>query len=212
MKCLIISGGSIDKEFLLDIVNKTEDKFIIAADRGVLYASDAGIEINRAIGDFDSVSEEEKQRIIDRYDTEVLIPEKDDTDTEHALKYALDLNPEEIILLGCTGSRLDQTFAAIRNLKLASDRGVSAYVMDKCNRIRVVKGEIRIKKAEAFGKYISIVPYGDKAEGITLKGMKYPLDNYTMTADFNIGISNEIVSDEAIILSDDYLIVMETID
>ena len=212
MKCLIISGGQLEKDYLIDVVNRIDDAYIIAADRGALLASEAGIRVDKAIGDFDSVSDDDRKMIFEKYDVEVLIPEKDDTDTEHALRYAISLEPEEIIMLGCTGSRLDQTLASIRMLKLACEKGIPAYVQDRNNRIRVAKGKTELNKSKAFGNYLSIVPYGDKAEGVTLKGLKYSVENYTMTADNSLGISNELASDEAEILCDDYLIIMETID
>ncbi|MBO4591754.1 MAG: thiamine diphosphokinase [Eubacterium sp.] len=212
MRCLIVAGGEVDRSFLRQTFDSMDDVYVIGADKGVVYASEAGIKIDKAIGDFDSVSTEEKIRITELYDTELLIPEKDDTDTEHALKYAIDMCPEEIIMMGCTGSRLDHTFSSVRILKNAYDAGISAYLLNKTNRIRIAKGELYIKKENALGKYISIMPYGDKAEGITLKGFKYPLENYTLPAEKGLGISNEITSDEAYICSDDYLIIMETID
>ncbi|MBR6403605.1 MAG: thiamine diphosphokinase [Eubacterium sp.] len=212
MRCLIIAGGEVDRSFLRQIYDSMDDAYVIGADKGVIYASEAGIKIDKAIGDFDSVSTEEKIRISELYDTELLVPEKDDTDTEHALRYAMSKRPEEIIMMGCTGSRLDHTFSSVRILKSACDEGISAYIQDKTNRIRVAKGEVRINKEDAFGKYISIIPYGDKAEGITLRGFKYPLENYTMPAERGLGISNEIIADEAYIYSDDHLIIMETID
>jgi thiamine pyrophosphokinase len=212
MKCLIISGGNIDRDSLFEELEKTDDIYVIAVDRGVLFAADNNIPIHKAIGDFDSVSAEERARILKDYDVEVLIPEKDDTDTEHALSYAINMMPEKIIMFGCTGTRLDQTFASVRMLKCACEKGVPAYIKDKTNRIRIVKGKTVISREKAFGKYISILPYGERAEGITLKGFKYSIEDYTMTADNSLGVSNEIISDEAVIICDDYLIILETID
>ena len=212
MKCLIISGGNVDRDSLFEEIKKTDDIYVIAVDRGVLFAAENNVPSHKAIGDFDSVSVEEKTRILKDYDTEVLIPEKDDTDTEHALCYAISRKPDEIIMFGCTGTRLDQTFASVRMLKRACEKGIPAYIKDKTNRIRIVKGKTVISREEAFGKYISILPYGEKAEGITLKGFKYSIEDYSMTADNSLGVSNEIVSEEAIIICDDYLIILETID
>ena len=49
--------------------------------------------------------------------------------------------------------------------------------------------------------------------GVTLRGLKYPLTDYTMGGFNSLGISNEIVSDEASIsLSSGQLIVIESKD
>ena len=35
----------------------------------------------------------------------------------------------------------------------------------------------------------------EKAEGVSIKGAKYPLSDYTMTNSFPIGISNEFIGE-----------------
>ena len=41
-------------------------------------------------------------------------------------------------------------------------------------------------------KYMSIVPLDEMLEGVTLKGVKYPLENAVMYRYKSLGISNEI--------------------
>ena len=60
---------------------------------------------------------------------------------------------------------------------------------------------------------MSILPFGGKVEKITLKGFYYPLNEYQMQADEGLGISNEIVDEEAeISLGSGRLIVVESKD
>ena len=60
------------------------------------------------------------------------------------------------------------------------------------NRIRVEKGTFIITKKDIFGKYISVLPFGDIAEGIKETGFKYEVNNLTLTAELAQGVSNEL--------------------
>ena len=61
---IIVSGGKISKEFALDFLKKNREKnpaiYLIAADRGLEFFMEAGLEPDLAVGDFDSLSEEGK--------------------------------------------------------------------------------------------------------------------------------------------------------
>ena len=76
-------------------------------------------------------------------------------------------------------------------------RDIPAYIVDKNNRICLVDGEKVLKKKEQYGKYVSILPLTTTVEEITLTGFKYPLHKAVLYSDNTLGISNEIVEDEA---------------
>jgi thiamine pyrophosphokinase len=38
---------------------------------------------------------------------------------------------------------------------------------------------------------------GERAEGVTLKGLKYPLEDATLTCDYPLGVSNEFAGGPA---------------
>ena len=44
---------------------------------------------------------------------------------------------------------------------------------------------------------MSLFALTKKAKGVTIRGMKYPLENAVITNDFPIGISNEFLGEEA---------------
>ena len=73
------------------------------------------------------------------------------------------------------------------------------FLLDKNNKIRMIDKELSLEKDKQFGKYVSLIPFGGNVEGLTLKGMKYPLDNYNLGGFNSLGISNEIVDDTALI-------------
>ena len=221
MKCLIIAGGSIDFDQLKSIYKKMSDTsvYVITCDRGTMYALEAGIPVDKAIGDFDSVSKEEYEDIRVKVISdsgeeaiEKLIPEKDDTDSEHAIRYAISLRPEEIIIMGATGSRLDHTFSVINMLKLCFEQNVPACIIDKNNRIRVLKGEFVFEKKNIYGKYISLIPYGEDAFIESISGFKYEIENTLLPKAAGLGVSNELSQEKGVIKTRDYVIVFESKD
>ena len=113
------------------------------------------------------------------------------------MQTAAELGAEEIHIVGGTGSRLDHMLANVYLLGLLREQGISAYLVDAHNRVQVIDQRIVIKKETQYGKYVSLLPFMGAVEGITLKGMKYPLEDYTLDHCHSIGISNEITGEQA---------------
>ena len=100
--------------------------------------------------------------------------------------------------------------SAINLLKLCHDAHREAYIYDKNNRIRLIEGQATIKKDKY--RYVSLIPYGDIMVNVSLKGFKYSGDHITLERRSSLGISNEIVDDEATIECRGYLFVFESED
>ena len=211
MKILLVAGGRCDIEQLQNTardMREVSDLYIIGIDGGMKTLREARIRPDIGVGDFDSVNVE------DYSDTPIvkLQPEKDETDTEYALLMAIDKHPEEIVVMGATGSRLDQTMASIELLKYAVDAGVDAIILDPTNRIRVARGETVYTKDKAFGYYLSVLPFSEDLTDLTMKGFKYEIEEFTLKKGISRCISNELASDRAVINCSGYYIVMETCD
>ena len=210
---LIVTGGNIDIKLLDAFIQDNHDLYIIGVDKGVCALHSLNISPDFVVGDFDSAGENVRLLYSDKDNALCLQPEKDYTDTHVALLEALKFKPKHIYMIGATGSRIDHVMANISLLKLALREGVEAYIIDGNNRIRMIDKYCRIESWEAYGKYISCIPFSDTVTGITLKGFKYPLDNATMIKDDSLGISNELREEEGHISIDSgYLLVMETKD
>ena len=104
-KIVIISGGELEEEFVLSILEKEENQYVIGVDKGMEFLYSHQILPNYIVGDFDSV----KKEIGDYYrnETDVPIrefnPVKDASDTEIAIRLAMTLGAGEILILGATG-------------------------------------------------------------------------------------------------------------
>ena len=77
----------------------------------------------------------------------------------------------------------------------------------------MIDNGIQLDKQNQFGDYVSLIPYTQSVKGLTLTGMKYPLDHYELKGFCSLGISNEIQEDVAeISFEDGILIVVESRD
>lgn len=214
-RVLIVSGGSIDDAFVLDLLEKNSYETVIACDSGMEFFRRNGLYPDLILGDFDSTD----RTTVDYFkeQTEVRLEQfpaqKDWTDTELAVRRGLELEPEHIDLVGATGTRLDHVLGNLQLLALGLEAEVSIFLLDANNRIRLADRPLKLKKSEQYGDFISLIPYGGEVSGLTLKGMKYPLEGAILRQDVSLGISNEIVDDEALIsFEKGKLYVMETKD
>ena len=214
MKYILVAGGDVDTVQLNEMYHGTDKPFVIGIDKGCIYLLDAGIPIDLAVGDFDSVSDSERERINAAKEVEVLIPEKDDSDTEHAIRYVLERrDAEEVILMGCTGSRLDHTLSCINELICFEKKGIRASILNRTNRIRLGNGHIDFRKEELFGKYLSFIPFYEKVVVNRISGFKYDIVNpLVLTKDLSRCVSNELLESSGYIDVDGFIIIMETMD
>ena len=196
-KCILIGAGDLT----VGEIQRKENDFVIALDGGLGYCDFLQLEPELIIGDFDSVTEGEREALetIERAIPEKVIrlkPEKDDTDMLYALKHALNLGYREFRLYAATGGRLDHTLANLQCLLYLKNHDATGYLMDGNGMILVIKDE-KISFRENMEGYVSLFCMGERAEGVTIKGLKFPLEDYVMTNDFPIGISNEFIGEKA---------------
>lgn len=216
MKTLIVSGGQIDVDFVKKWLKSEIYARKIAVDRGIDFFYCNQIKPDLIVGDFDSVSSEALEYFQKQEEVEsiTLNPIKDDTDTEFAIRTAIEKGATSITLLGATGTRLDHVLGNMELLGIGLEKGVEMELVDSHNRIRMVStGTHILEKEKQFGKYVSLIPISKQVAGLTLEGFKYPLSDYTLEKFCTLGISNEIVEEIAKIqLSDGILLVIESSD
>lgn len=188
---------------------------IIAVDKGLEMLNQINVIPHHVVGDFDSIS----NKILKFYQGNHKIifhkyhPEKDNTDTDIALTLAIELESSSITIMGALGKRMDHALSNIHILKEALEAGISCQILDNHNRIYLLKDSKTLNKNTIYGKYISLIPLTTTVEGLTLKGFKYPLNNDSLSIGKSLGVSNEIIQDNAYIeLKKGILIVIESRD
>ena len=164
-----------------ELADVPEGAFVIAADGG----AEAGVHVDLAVGDFDSISSE-TLATIDR--VEPYPPEKDATDLELALEAALREGATRVLVVGSSGGRLDHLFGSL--VLLASEKwaGVEVDALLGGAQVHVVRGS-RVLSG-AIGETISLFAVGGPAEGVTTDGLAYPLADETLPPDTSRGVSN----------------------
>lgn len=205
----------MDEAFALEQLEKIKPEIIIGVDSGLSFLYHHQVMPTRIVGDFDSVPPE----VIHYYRTETkvpiqeFLPEKDDTDTEIALRLAIDMGVSRLWILGATGTRLDHVLANIQILTIAQEAGVFAYLVDRWNRISLIEKEATLTRETAFGPYFSFFPLGGSIPGFSIQGAKYPLKDYFLSPYESRCVSNEFLEDEVrITFPQGKVILMETRD
>jgi thiamine pyrophosphokinase len=188
----VVTGGRLgDLTFFRSKIAEFKPAGIICADSGAnhLYAVRLIPEV--IIGDMDSISpeilnyfEQRGSRIITYRE------EKDETDTQLALDYAIGEKPDEIYIFGACGTRIDHTLANLSLLVSNAKRDIQIKLIDEWSEIFIVKDKYVIEGD--IGQTVSLLPFSDVVTGINLKGFEYSLENGVMEIGRPYGVSNRL--------------------
>lgn len=190
MTALIIGNGSDLEKSCIENINID---YVICADGGLEKAEKLNLRPNLILGDFDSVD----STVLDYYknlniETVTFPTEKDYTDMELAVEYAVKKGFNNITLIGASGTRLDHTLANIQLLEKYHHMGINIEIIDNNNHIRIISDNSDIEIINKKDHFVSLVPVTETIEGITLEGFKYPLNNVNVKRGTALLISNEI--------------------
>ncbi|HPJ03753.1 MAG TPA: thiamine diphosphokinase [Candidatus Limiplasma sp.] len=188
--CYLIGAGSFT---LRDLYPNAGD-FVIAVDGGFSAAVASGITPDLLVGDFDSLAQ-----IPGDIPVKAFPPEKDQTDMALALEEGMARGYCSFRFYGAGGGREDHTYANLQLLSSAARRGCTCQmVCPEYDVYALTNGSLRLPLQTA-GKIVSVFSHGDKAEGVTLEGLKYPLKDATLTCDMPLGVSNETTGENPMI-------------
>ena len=182
-RCVIIGAGPVEpeqKKLLLP------GDYVIACDAGYLNARTLGVVPDLIVGDFDSAPRPEGENLV------VLPAEKDNTDTHYAARLAVEKGFEQVLILGVLGgARLDHSLAAIAAGLWLAKQGPEVTIAGRGAELRYVLPGRPVKVEHAPHAYFSLFPLEGTAEGVSITGAKYPLQNARLVPDATLGASNE---------------------
>jgi thiamine pyrophosphokinase len=175
------------------------DAVVIAADGALDHALAAGLVPAGLVGDMDSVSPAglewaARHATVERHD-----PDKDHTDTELALMVAADLKPARLILVGA-GDRLDHVLAAIGALgqpHLTSIPVIDAWWDEQWIRVLHGPGTTMLELTE--GSTLSLLAMHGSCTGVTITGVRWPLEGADLAPLVGVGVSNVAVDEQVTI-------------
>lgn len=186
------------------------DDWLVCADGALEKVMALRLLPDLLIGDFDSVSAELLQRSDQLGVKRVTMPaEKDFTDTDLALRTAVEAGYREILLVGAFGGRLDHALANLFILPPYVRQGVKVSLTDGETDVHLVTEQLTLGGCQQ--RVVSLLPLTEEVTGVTLTGFYYPLHNRTLRWGDSIGISNVPLDDQVFIqLSTGILLVLVT--
>jgi thiamine pyrophosphokinase len=192
MRAAIIANGGLRPTRLLRQLLRHAD-LVVCADGGLRAARALGVAPQVAIGDFDSAGTALRAWARRRGTRLVPYPrEKDQTDTELAIEYALRAGADDIDLLGALGGRVDHALANIGLLIHVAARGRRARLVHEQTELFLANTQSSIPGR--VGDLVSLIPLSPTVAGVTTRGLKYPLTAGRLRLSSTRGISNEITA------------------
>lgn len=189
MRALIFSGGEFSG--LPQELTPQDFDWILAADKGYLYAQSLGIVPHIFVGDMDSMPQHTK---ISAKETVSLTPIKDMTDTQEAIRIAIARGATSITVTAALGGRIDHALANLHLLKFGKDRGVDIAFVDKNSFVTLIDSPASFPRKDGF--CLSLLPL-TRCEHVFVSGVFYPLADAVMDLGLPYGISNEFTEDFA---------------
>jgi thiamine pyrophosphokinase len=210
VKAVVIAHGDVDPS---DRAHLAGAELIVAADGGTLALERWGVQPHAIVGDLDSLGIERARA----YEARGVVvvpysPEKDESDLELAIAYALKAKAGDIVLLGIFGGeRFDHELA--NALLIAADgyRGARVRAIRGGVTVRALHGGERLELGGEPGSGVTLLAVRGDAEGVRSQGLRYPLDGETLRFGAARGLSNVVMSRPASVACDrGALLVIET--
>ena len=189
-RCVIVSAGELrDYARARDFLH--EGDFFVFCDGGLAHADGLGIKPDLVVGDFDSCDAGVLAKWHDSCKIVQLPREKDDTDTLFAVKLALEKGFDDFLLLGAMGGRFDHALGNVSILLYLQGLGKKALLVDDYSVMQIAGSEPLL--IEDSCSYFSVLTVAGDVSGVNIKNAKYPLENASLSSDFQLGISNEVL-------------------
>jgi thiamine pyrophosphokinase len=187
---LIVAGGDWSETTRWDRL-ASSSTLTIAVDGGWAKARARGVCVDVVIGDLDSLRPEELEALRSSPTVVISHPrDKNETDLELALDYALVRSPVEIVVLGAFGGRLDHSLASVFLLAKGCGTGTSIVLVSGRETVRSVSDVYAIPSARV-GDRVSLLPITESAVVRTI-GLRFALHGERLHRVSSRGLSNEV--------------------
>lgn len=186
MKNRSVIVGSMDVD--PKIQDYLEDSFVIAADGGLLNLEKYSITPDLILGDFDSLGFEPEGENVIKHPVR-----KDDTDMMLAVKKAIELGYNEIVIFGGCGGRLDHTLANVNTMVYAMEKDVKISILDSENDLYITDDDIKLSHRDKNN--FSLFSINKKAV-VDIEGAEYSGSGIVISNNTTLGVSNSFVEDE----------------
>jgi thiamine pyrophosphokinase len=203
LRAVIVADGDVPTRVQLERMLGTggDVALVVAADGGAAKAIALGLTPDVVVGDQDSLAPEAAEQL--RADgVEVLVhpAAKNESDTELALREAIDRGATELLVIGAFGgTRIEHTIANLLLLASPQLRAVDTRLADGSSEVRLLEGAGSLTVNGARGDFVSLHPLEPRVEGVTTEGLEYSLADEPLLQGPARGLSNVMTGDAATI-------------
>ena len=194
-RAVILAAGDAPSRTALDDAWPGWDDgidLVIAADGGARHADPLGLELDRWVGDGDSLGPEALAELRRRgVEIDLWPVAKDASDTELALLAAVAAGAHLIVIVGALGGlRPDHALANVALLGHPAAAGRELLLVDPSARIRLLSGpDVTVLLEGRIGDLVSLIPL-ERSTGVSTEGLRFPLHGETLEFGPARGISN----------------------
>ena len=115
------------------------------------------------------------------------------------IRKGLELGYRRFILLGGVGGRLEHTLGNLQLLDWLTLHGAQGFLAGEKTVATCLRDGKKITFPAAMEGYLSVFCNSGTAEGVNLSGLKFPLENHTLTGSFPLGVSNQFLGEPAVV-------------
>jgi thiamine pyrophosphokinase len=169
---------------------------IVCADGGTRQALALGLKPQVIVGDLDSLAPAEHEGAVALGALIQQHPhDKNETDLELAIRYAVSRSPSSILIVAGLGRRLDQTIGNIALLAASDLATLDVRMDDGLEEVFFCRQEAEVRGQP--GDIVSLIPWGSAVQGVSTQRLRWPLHEETLYPDQTRGISNEMLEPTA---------------
>ena len=194
---LVVLNGDIDSAFLARQLAKADR--VVAADGGARAVATAGGVCDVIVGDGDSLDEAgfaDAQAANPDVEIRRFPTAKDATDAELALRTALEVEPDRVIVVGAFGgARLDHELANVMLLANQRWRDRDVVLADGSRDVRLVTDSTEIHGRA--GDIVTLLAVDGPALDLQSQRLAYELDGLSLEVGTSLGVSNELTGSPA---------------
>ena len=188
MDAVIFCNGDLCKFNIINGFVDLNKSIVIGVDGGCNYLLSNNIKINIAIGDFDSINNEEVLKNL----SNIRKTNLDYSDLEMAIEYCINEKYSKVYLFGCTGKRADHFIFNFRLMEKLYNNNIETYMIDDYNVMTLFCGYKHFYKNKY--KFFSIIPLYENTR-ISIEGSKYDLNNKKLNLQSSLTLSNEWINE-----------------
>lgn len=190
---VVVAGG--DEPLPATLAMLPPEAVVIAADSGLDHAVTLGLDPTVVVGDMDSVGPGLLEALGDEVEVVVHPVDKDASDLELAVSVALGLEPDEVVVVGGHGGRLDHLLTNVALLTSEAFAGIEVRWLAGRDVVIPVRDHLRVEGRSSAT--ISLVPVGGPARGVTTRGLRWELADEDLEPTSSRTISNQFTGTEA---------------